>query len=166
MWFQAEKLSVCLIDVGGDRSQRRKWLHCFESVDAILFVSSLSEYNQTLAEDPTVNRMDEAVKLFKYICNVRWFLKASLILFFNKTDVFEQKIRHSPISEWCPEFKEPNCKEAATTYISKRFTSLNCQERSIYTHFTCAKDSENIFLVFTDVTDMLIEHHLKNTGLV
>lgn len=39
-------LSFKLIDVGGQRSERRKWIHCFEDVSTILFVVAISEYNQ------------------------------------------------------------------------------------------------------------------------
>ena len=35
-----------MIDVGGQRSERRKWIHCFEDVNAIIFVVAISEYNQ------------------------------------------------------------------------------------------------------------------------
>ena len=40
-----------LIDVGGQRTERRKWIHCFEGVTAILFITALSCYDQALAED-------------------------------------------------------------------------------------------------------------------
>lgn len=39
------------IDVGGQRSQRQRWLQCFDSVTAILFLVSTSEYDQVLLED-------------------------------------------------------------------------------------------------------------------
>jgi guanine nucleotide-binding protein subunit alpha-12 len=39
------------VDVGGQRSQRQKWLLCFENVTSILFMVSSSEYDQTLLED-------------------------------------------------------------------------------------------------------------------
>lgn len=38
------------MDVGGQRSERRKWIHCFESVTSIIFLVALSEYDQVLAE--------------------------------------------------------------------------------------------------------------------
>ena len=66
-------LSVHLVDVGGQRSERKKWLHCFASVDAVVFVAALSEYDQSLAEDPKVNRVQESVKLFGSVCSVKWF---------------------------------------------------------------------------------------------
>lgn len=46
----------CVVDVGGQRSERRKWIHCFDDVKAIIFVVALSGYNQVLFEDPTINR--------------------------------------------------------------------------------------------------------------
>ncbi|CAN0288437.1 unnamed protein product, partial [Ectocarpus sp. 13 AM-2016] len=48
------KFSV--VDVGGQRSERRKWIHCFDDVKAIIFVVALSGYNQVLFEDTGVNR--------------------------------------------------------------------------------------------------------------
>ena len=49
-----------LYDVGGQRNERRKWIHCFENVTAVIFVAAISEYNQKLFEDATTNRMLEA----------------------------------------------------------------------------------------------------------
>jgi hypothetical protein len=31
---------------GGQRNERRKWIHCFENVTAVIFVAALSEYDQ------------------------------------------------------------------------------------------------------------------------
>jgi hypothetical protein len=45
-----------MFDVGGQRSERKKWIHCFEGVTAIIFCAALSEYDMVLAED------DEMVK--------------------------------------------------------------------------------------------------------
>jgi hypothetical protein len=40
-----------MFDVGGQRSERKKWIHCFENVTAVLFVVAISGYDQCLAED-------------------------------------------------------------------------------------------------------------------
>ena len=55
MW---QNLHVCpffsrLFDVGGQRSERKKWIHCFEDVTAIIFCVAMSEYDQVLHEDET-----------------------------------------------------------------------------------------------------------------
>jgi hypothetical protein len=39
------------VDVGGQSSERKKWIHCFEDVTAVIFVSSLTEYDLVLDED-------------------------------------------------------------------------------------------------------------------
>ena len=39
-----------MVDVGGQRSERRKWIHCFENVTSIIFLVALSEYDQILYE--------------------------------------------------------------------------------------------------------------------
>lgn len=45
-----------LFDVGGQRSERKKWIHCFEDVTAIIFCVAMSEYDQVLHEDETTVR--------------------------------------------------------------------------------------------------------------
>ena len=39
-----------MVDVGGQRSERRKWIHCFENVTSIMFLVALSEFDQLLFE--------------------------------------------------------------------------------------------------------------------
>lgn len=47
------QLHFRLFDVGGQRSERKKWIHCFEDVTAIIFCVAMSEYDQVLHEDET-----------------------------------------------------------------------------------------------------------------
>ena len=49
-----------MFDVGGQRNERKKWIHCFENVTAVIFVAAINEYNQVLYEDNTTSRMDES----------------------------------------------------------------------------------------------------------
>ena len=60
-------MSIRVTDVGGQRGERRKWIHCFTEVDAILYVAALSEYDQVLLEDSTKNRMKESLELFRNV---------------------------------------------------------------------------------------------------
>lgn len=52
--FKVGELTYRLFDVGGQRSERKKWIHCFENVTALVFLVSLSEYDQMLYEDESV----------------------------------------------------------------------------------------------------------------
>lgn len=51
MWCQTHYFSYRMFDVGGQRSERKKWIHCFEGVTAIIFCVALSDYDLVLAED-------------------------------------------------------------------------------------------------------------------
>ena len=106
--FSYKGLHFKMFDVGGQRSERKKWIHCFEGVTAIIFCVALSGYDLVLAEDEEMNRMMESMKLFDSICNNKWFVETSIILFLNKKDLFEQKIKYSPLSVCFPEFKGKN----------------------------------------------------------
>lgn len=81
-----------MVDVGGQRSERKKWMHCFQEVTAVIFCVALSEYDLKLYEDDTTNRMQESLKLFKEICNTKWFANTAMILFLNKRDIFSEKV--------------------------------------------------------------------------
>ena len=82
-----------MFDVGGQRNERKKWIHCFEGVTAVLFVAAISAYDQVLYEDENTNRMVEALNLFSEICNSNWFRDTAMILFLNKRDLFMEKIK-------------------------------------------------------------------------
>jgi len=114
-----------------------------------------------------MNRMTESMKLFDSICNNKWFVDTSIILFLNKKDLFEEKIRHSQLSVCFPEYKGPNTYEDAAGYIQMRFENLNRRkdQKEVYTHLTCATDTSNIQFVFDAVTDVIIKNNLKDCGL-
>ncbi|XP_037777426.1 guanine nucleotide-binding protein G(i) subunit alpha isoform X2 [Penaeus monodon] len=165
--FSFKDLNFKLFDVGGQRSERKKWIHCFEGVTAIIFVVALSGYDLVLAEDEEMNRMIESMKLFDSICNNKWFVETSIILFLNKKDLFEEKITKSPLTICFPEYTGSNTYDEAANYIRMKFENLNKRkdQKEIYTHFTCATDTTNIQFVFDAVTDVIIKHNLKDCGL-
>lgn len=125
-------------------------------------------YDLVLAEDEEMNRMVESMKLFDSICNSKWFISTSIILFLNKKDLFEEKITRSPLTICFPEYTGPNTYEDASMYIRMKFENLNKRkdQKEIYTHFTCATDTVNIQFVFDAVTDVIIKNNLKDCGLL
>ena len=125
----------------------------------------MSEYDQNLAEDCKVNRMKESIKLFASVCNVKWFSRASMLLFLNKKDVFDEKIQHSPLTICFEDYTGPKEKNEAAAFISQQFALRNHVEREIYRHYTCAKDSQNIGIVFDAVTDVITRTAMKDVGL-
>lgn len=167
--FQIQHSVFKMFDVGGQRTERKKWIHCFEGVTAVIFIGVLSEYDLMLYEDNSVNRMKETVVLFEEICNSRWFAKTSIILFLNKRDVFEKKIVKVPLNV-CPLFANytgPNTYEAGCAVIEQTFLERNKNpENLVYTHITCATDTSNIAVVFDACKDIIIRRSLGEVGLI
>ena len=95
--YVIDGVQFTMFDVGGQRNERKKWIHAFDNVTAVIFVAAISEYDQVLYEDSQTNRIDEAIKLFDEICNSSWFSKTSMILFLNKSDLFKAKLKHVPL---------------------------------------------------------------------
>ena len=130
--FNMGQLSIHMFDVGGQRSERKKWIHCFESVTSIIFCTALSEYDQVLLEEAGQNRMVESLVLFESVINSRWFLRTSIILFLNKIDVFKSKLPKVPLEKYFPEYTGGADIIKAAKYILWRFMQANSARLSVY----------------------------------
>jgi hypothetical protein len=170
-----------MYDVGGQRNERKKWIHCFDNVTAVIFVGAISEYDQVLYEDKSQNRLVEAVDLFDEICNSKWFQETSMILFLNKRDLFwtkfiERKVpmqitgleffQDAPTIDWgCT--SEDAAYKIACDWVIEKFTAKNMNtEKEIYHHITCATDSENVKTVFNACKDIILKSNLKGSGFM
>jgi len=172
--FAKADISITLIEVGCQSFERKKWLHCFEGVDAVIFVVAMSEYGQTVQLDNNDrtegNRMQESLKIFGTICNSKWFVKSSILLFLNKKDVFYEKIPHYPINVCFPEYKEAGENyDAAANYIQQEFRNQQKKEKeqqTMFCHYTNAKDTENIKVMFDIIVDIIIKKGIQQIAVI
>ncbi|KAM0793267.1 guanine nucleotide-binding protein subunit alpha [Microbotryomycetes sp. NB124-2] len=164
--FKSGQLSIHMFDVGGQRSERKKWIHCFEAVTSIIFCVALSEYDQVLLEENGQNRMNESLVLFESVINSRWFLRTSIILFLNKIDLFKAKLPKVPLEKYFPEYTGGPDVNKGAKYILWRFTQLNRARLSIYPHLTQATDTSNIRLVFAAVKETILQNALRDSGIL
>jgi len=156
-----------MYDVGGQRNERKKWIHCFENVTAVLFVAAISEYDQVLFEDEETNRVVEALALFDDICNSKWFRNTSMILFLNKRDLFEEKLPKVPLNSIFFDYMGDNSFASASKWLADQFQARNMNtSKVVYTHVTCATDTSNVSMVFNAVKDIIIRKSLNEAGLV
>lgn len=141
-----------MFDVGGQRSERKKWIHCFENVTSIIFCVALSEYDQVLLEESnqvkppgcvedacslaliqrSQNRMMESLVLFDSVVNSRWFMRTSIILFLNKVDLFKAKLARSPLGSYFPDYSGGNDANRAAKYLLWRFNQVNRAHLNLY----------------------------------
>ncbi|OCH94181.1 heterotrimeric G protein alpha subunit 4 [Obba rivulosa] len=154
--FHLRDHEMLMVDVGGQKSERRKWIHCFQDVTSILFLVSLSGFDQCLVEDRDANQMQDAMTIWDSICHSQWFKQTSIILFLNKNDLYERKVEHSDIKNFFPDYDgESGDARAGRDYFKKRFARLaqkaNAKEREIYIHTTTATDTNNLRVVMAAV---------------
>jgi len=162
--FSIDGAKFKVFDVGGQRNERKKWIHCFEGVMAVLFVGVLSEYDLVLYEDESMNRLVETLAVFDDICNSKWFVNTAMILFLNKRDLFQEKIRTVPLTV-CPVFKDytgsPSF-EAGVEAIEKKFQALNRNpNKVIHTHVISAVDTALMASVLRDVSVIVVKANSK-----
>eukprot|EP00092_Neocalanus_flemingeri_P029268 GFUD01031776.1.p1 GENE.GFUD01031776.1~~GFUD01031776.1.p1 ORF type:complete len:394 (+),score=93.50 GFUD01031776.1:177-1358(+) len=147
-----------LVDVGGQRSERKKWIHCFEDVSSIIFIASLAEYNLHLVEDASVNRLEESIALFKTILKNPWLQQSSVILFLNKKDIFDEKIQYFDLRDSFEDYHGKYCDSIeAKDFILDKFVGTGKRHRTtIYSHITIATDPDNVRFVFAAVKHTIL----------
>lgn len=155
-----------VLDVGGQRSERRKWLNFFEGMSALMFVIAMDEYDMVLYEDNTTNRMRESMFLFEEMCNSRVFEKTPVILFLNKKDLFREKLAKVSLSRYFPDYKGGDDFEQGCQFMKTTYVSLNHTKKHVYCHFTCATNTKNIQLVFDDIRHSVLVETLATAGVM
>lgn len=172
--YNIRNVTFRMFDVGGQRNERRKWIHCFEDVTAVIFVAAISEYDQVLFEDATQNRLIEAFSLFEEISTSEWFKNTSMILFLNKRDIFINKltVKKIPLNISGLFDDAPGGKTKAVDYdtalkwLTGKFASLAPEKKDLYTHVTCATDTQNISTVFNACAEIILKQNLFLNGLM
>mmetsp|Transcript_19479 Transcript_19479/g.40807 ORF Transcript_19479/g.40807 Transcript_19479/m.40807 type:complete len:429 (-) Transcript_19479:404-1690(-) len=169
--YRIDGIDFEMYDVGGQRSERRKWIDCFDQVTAVIFVAALSEYDQTLAEAKRTNRMVEALELFRSVCNNRAFSNTSIMLFLNKKDIFAEKILYSDIAA-----QRPFCDYSGPTkdfdhgvlYFIQKFKDclIDDEFNDSFIHVTCATDTNNMEFVLDSTRTIIMTDNLKRSGFL
>ena len=112
-----------IFDLGGDKHNRRRWMHCMDNTAAVIFVVALSGYNELLWNDSRNTRMNEAIWLFRGIVNLEILKNSHIIVFLNKSDLFEKKIYSGkyPVKEWFEDLRGGETKENVIEFFKQIF---------------------------------------------
>lgn len=165
--FTINKAKFHFFDVSGLKHHRTYWVPYFENVHSILFVVSLAAYNQTMVEDTTMNRMADSIVLFDHIGNNASLANSSIILFFNKRDLYEKKVKKIPISQFFPDFQgKEKSVSAGVKFFDQKFRAQVKIKRTITLHVTCATDTNQMKVIISSVVDKALTNSIKSAGLV
>lgn len=84
----------------------------------------------------------------------------------NKTDLFEQKLPISPLANYFEEYTGSTYDDALD-FLTTKFVTLNQNpHKTVYCHFTCATDTQQINFVMSAVNDTIISNNLRDCGLL
>jgi len=163
--FEQSGMEFTIVDVGGQRSERRKWLHCFDDVTCVIYLAALDEYDMKLEEDNQTNRLEESLRLFSEVTASTLFKPTSWILFLNKSDLFQEKIKEKPLNARFLDIsaEEGSKFDSACAYIQKKYEA-NFKGERLYPYITCAIDTTNCRRVFNAVRDTVITGALNEAG--
>ncbi|PFH52074.1 hypothetical protein AMATHDRAFT_57911 [Amanita thiersii Skay4041] len=161
-----------VFDVGGARSLVAAWAPYFDDLDAIIFLAPISCFDQVLAEDPNVNRLEDSILLWKSVVSNPLLKLTEIVLFLNKIDILKAKLEagirfgHYVISYG----SRPNDLEHASNYLKKKFAALHKQHsprpRTFYCHLTTVTDVKSTQHILGNVKDMVVRKNLHESNLV
>uniref|UniRef100_A0AC34GVR7 G protein alpha subunit n=1 Tax=Panagrolaimus sp. ES5 TaxID=591445 RepID=A0AC34GVR7_9BILA len=162
--FRYENMNFCMVDVGGQRSERRKWIHCFDNVSMLLFVAALSDYDLLDPENNNQKRLSANRYIFKTIVQSSFFKEAAIVLFLNKFDTFTEKLKYQPLSKYYPEYTGTSDPNEASDYIGSQFRKCVRDKNKYFMFCTTATDTRNVEFVFASAVTHIINQNLRATG--
>ncbi|KAJ3366571.1 hypothetical protein HDU91_001792 [Kappamyces sp. JEL0680] len=164
--FKIKSQSLHVIDVSGLSHHRSSWISYFDDVKTVIFVASLSSYDQNMVEEPDVNRMVDSLVLFEEMANHKLLESKSFILFLNKKDLYEEKIKTKNIVDYFPNYKgKPGSISQGIAYFDSKFRDKNKIEKCIITHVTCCTDTDIMKVIIDGVLFSIVSGNLQAHGL-
>lgn len=162
-----------IYDVGGSRTVRRAWLPYFEGVNAIIFLAPISCFNESLLEDPGVNRLEDSFLIWRAIVSSKLLAKTTMIVFLNKCDLLKKKIKAGVrIKKYLPSFGDrENELNTVVKFLRDRFKDVSKahspqQPRPVYIYATSVIDTKATAVTLKTVRDGILREHLKEADLV
>ncbi|CAL6067548.1 G-protein_alpha subunit [Hexamita inflata] len=161
------KLKYIFYDVAGQRPARSTWNHRLSEANAFIFFCSLSDFDQTLIEDATTNRLRESLQLWTELVNSPLLEKVPVILCLNKMDLLVEKLKTRRFSDYISEYKGENEAKSVADYVQGLFVAankVNAKIRPYKVFQTSISDQGLIQNVCKSVFEFMLQAVLKQVG--
>ncbi|PVF93835.1 G-alpha-domain-containing protein [Serendipita vermifera] len=158
-----------IYDCGGARNQRHAWP--FFDDCHLIFLAPISCFDQVLAEDRRVNRLEDSMQLWKGVCSSKLLQKSEMILFLNKCDILKAKLASGiQFVDWVPKYDAPNTTEGVTSYLKGKFRAIQKAHspapRVFYCHLTAVTDARSTVKILGSVQELVARAQLHNVSLL
>ncbi|KAI8913314.1 guanine nucleotide binding protein, alpha subunit [Gorgonomyces haynaldii] len=166
--FEIESKIWHFVDVAGQIDKRQKWAAYFDkNLAGLLFIVSVASYCQKMEENPVMNRLNDAMQLFESLLNHPVLKLRSMIVFFNKADLLQQRIKKYPIRDYIPAYTDRDDPKAFLKYIANIFQQKGAAcEVGIRTHITTATDVKLMRKVITSVKEFILKGVAQDLGIL
>jgi len=160
--FDEGSVHFSVVDVAGQRSERKKWIHCFDDVKCLVFVVSLAGYNQVMFEDSGHNRMLEQLNLFQQIANNPVFQTMPVFLLLNKKDLFEAMIQDTGLNKCFPEYSGGADVKTALKFVQAEFEKrMEGDRKRLHVHYVAARYKKDIKYTWEDLKTVMVDVYKK-----
>ncbi|KAM7201197.1 G-protein alpha subunit domain containing protein [Naviculisporaceae sp. PSN 640] len=159
-----QSLTLHLVDPDSYVTEKKRWLPFCEDSFAMIFVVDLSSYDQALVEDRHANQMMETMMFFESIVNSHWLSRTYVILCFTNHDIFQEKLKTSPLQFHFSDFTARTSQSTATAgmeYFRAKFKALNRTKRHIYSHFVSSDDHGIMRRIADNISDITLQSNLR-----
>jgi hypothetical protein len=111
--------------------------------------------------------MEESLEVFESLVNHEWFQQTPWILFLNKKDIFEEKLRTTELSKTYPEYKGGSKYTNGVEFVKRKFLKRlkSRTPEDLYVHITCALDTQQVKFVFNSVMEWLFQKRVQVSGI-
>ncbi|KAH9945654.1 G-alpha-domain-containing protein [Amylocystis lapponica] len=184
-----------IYDVGGARSLRHAWYPYFDDINAIIFLAPISCFDERLAEDRLVNRVEDSLLLWKAVCSSTLLKNVQMILvpsppplpacrtgnsrtharrpqFLNKCDLLHKKLsRGVRVAKYVPSYADrPNDARTAAKYFRQQFRDVlsrnSPEERPFYSFLTSVIDTKATAKTVAAVREGIQRNHLIEADII
>ncbi|KAF1997408.1 guanine nucleotide-binding protein-like protein alpha-3 subunit [Amniculicola lignicola CBS 123094] len=144
--FSWDEIDVHLFNISGyiPDQFRKRWFHQLEGATALIYTVDVSTYDRPYFGQATESALLDDFATFESWANSPKFAGSSIILLLNNFTRFREKMQHSPLSTFFPEYQEgPDPEVSARQYILRRFKDVNRSRLSIYSFWVDLDMSDN-----------------------
>jgi len=179
--FSDGSRTFCMVDVGGQKPERKKWIDLLrQGVKCIIFFSALDEYDVESAEAENATKLEVSKQVFADLVNDEEFLDVLVIVFFNKYDLFQEKIHstkgYESWKEQFPEFDDSEINfekteegdelsENCTKFLEAKYREkVEFEEKVLFFYTTTAINRDQTELVFDSLKMKITLDKLSSSG--
>jgi len=168
--FITERYKWVLIDIGGQRPERQKWLDVIkEGIDCMIYFAALDEFNMESSEEKNKTKMEISLEVFSEVMKSEETQNVCSLIFLNKLDLFKKKIENDvtfkDFQTVFPDYKDDADVNKASEYIRSLFVEKvpgESAQDNLYVHTTCALDTRAMNIVFESIKDYIWKKRMED----